>query len=547
MSKDIFSKINLKDYNNVLERILENKNFSEDVKNLLLSMFYKIENAYEDYITVKTNVCTKKEFLKKIIRIIDEKCHSIEFIRNIDKKVYTLNRESGAIKVLQNENVLLEAIIELSQNEIAFDKKYELIEAPLKEMLIQGNRMNQVETIRDFNGWSWDTPLKDMDNINYNTIFQILLILYKNEFMDEILDDIKESDDEEYIPNNEILRSKYNNSFGLTVSETKDEEDIDYIEIMQTKLKEEFGEELYLEFWKIFIENIIVIYANKNPKYKETIIKKYLEEKEKLEKMQNNKIFLEDISLKKKNINKEIKKIDKLLNDQFALRKEYEERNKKLENKDKIFSVSHLGIMLEKQRTGLLEEIKKLNKLIEPKEFLAKKEKVLKAIQFYEDLKLDKEKQNKAKNEREKLAELKKVFLKCFKIRIENATKREEIEKLIYELRYFKLLPEKMQETKIYELELEETENLIIEKACEMKILTKFSENENINNEILKNIFESRIMKLQNIIIVLKYEEGILLVEMYDGNIHDKTVQIEIKEETELIVKLKKKIKLWIR
>ena len=54
MAKDIFSKINLKDYNNVLEKILENKNFSEDVKNLLLSMFYKIENAYEEYITVKT-------------------------------------------------------------------------------------------------------------------------------------------------------------------------------------------------------------------------------------------------------------------------------------------------------------------------------------------------------------------------------------------------------------------------------------------------------------------------------------------------------------
>ena len=547
MSKDIFSKINLKDYNNVLERILENKNFSEDVKNLLLSMFYKIENAYEDYMTVKTNVCTKKEFLKKVIRIIDEKCNSIEFIRNTDKKIYTINKENGAIKVLQNENVLLEAIIELSQKEIEFDEKYELIEKPLKEMLIQGNRMNQVETIRDFNGWSWDTPLKDMENVNYNIIFQILLILYKNEFMDEILDDVKESDDEEYIPNNEILRSKYNNSFGLTVNETKDEEEIDYIEEMQEKLKEEFGEELYLEFWKIFLKNIIVIYANKNLEYKEIVIKNYLAEKDKLEKMQNNKIFLEEISEKKKNINKEIKKIDKLLNDELALRKEYEERNKKLENKDKIFSVSHLGIMLEKQRNELLEKIKKLNKLIEPKEFLIKKEEIVKKINFYEDLKLDKEKQNKVKNEREKLAELKRIFLKCFKVRIEKASKREEIEKLIYELRYFKLLPEKVQETKIYELELEETEKLIIKKACEMKLLTKFSEDENTNNEILRNIFDSRIMKLQNIIIVLRYDEGILLIEMYDGNIHDKTVQIEIKKETELIVKLKKKIKLWIR
>ena len=59
MAKDIFSKINLKDYNNTLETILENKDFSEDVKNLLLSMLYKIENAYQDYINVNVNVCTK--------------------------------------------------------------------------------------------------------------------------------------------------------------------------------------------------------------------------------------------------------------------------------------------------------------------------------------------------------------------------------------------------------------------------------------------------------------------------------------------------------
>ena len=43
----ILAKLNLKmkDYNNELEKILENKFFSYDVKNLLLSMLYKIENA----------------------------------------------------------------------------------------------------------------------------------------------------------------------------------------------------------------------------------------------------------------------------------------------------------------------------------------------------------------------------------------------------------------------------------------------------------------------------------------------------------------------
>ena len=68
--EDIFSKINLKDYNNILENILEQKDFSEDTKNLLLSMLYKIEMAYNDYEKVKQNVETKEEFLTNIILLM---------------------------------------------------------------------------------------------------------------------------------------------------------------------------------------------------------------------------------------------------------------------------------------------------------------------------------------------------------------------------------------------------------------------------------------------------------------------------------------------
>ena len=49
----IFSKLNSNEYNNQLEKILENKTFDESVKNLLLSMLYKIENGYNDYFKVK--------------------------------------------------------------------------------------------------------------------------------------------------------------------------------------------------------------------------------------------------------------------------------------------------------------------------------------------------------------------------------------------------------------------------------------------------------------------------------------------------------------
>ena len=68
----ILSKLNLKlkDYNNQLEKILDNKLFSFDVKNLLLSMLYKVENAYEDYEISKVEVPSKNEYIENLLRII---------------------------------------------------------------------------------------------------------------------------------------------------------------------------------------------------------------------------------------------------------------------------------------------------------------------------------------------------------------------------------------------------------------------------------------------------------------------------------------------
>ena len=97
--EDIFSKISrIGNYNNELEAVLEKKAFSEDVKNLLLSMLYKIENAYADYETVKRNVEKKKEYVKNIIQIIEEQCKEIEFV-----KPYTKECE-----ILQGKNFLVD-------------------------------------------------------------------------------------------------------------------------------------------------------------------------------------------------------------------------------------------------------------------------------------------------------------------------------------------------------------------------------------------------------------------------------------------------------
>ena len=51
-----------------------------------------------------------------------------------------------------------------------------------------GKSLDRVEVLRDFNGWSWNANIKDMENINYNLLYQNIAILQhspiKSEFME---------------------------------------------------------------------------------------------------------------------------------------------------------------------------------------------------------------------------------------------------------------------------------------------------------------------------------------------------------------------------
>ena len=108
----ILSKLNIdiKDYNNELEKILENKLFSYDVKNLLLSMLYKIENAYKDYETVNVEVPSKREYIENLFNIIKEKCLKILLVKagtpeaeDLEKNnlLFKVDRKNGEIVCFQ--------------------------------------------------------------------------------------------------------------------------------------------------------------------------------------------------------------------------------------------------------------------------------------------------------------------------------------------------------------------------------------------------------------------------------------------------------------
>ena len=48
----------------------------------------------------------------------------------------------------------------------------ESIEEALSDMLNIGNNINIVEPLRDFNGFSWNIITKDIEDLNYNLLYQ---------------------------------------------------------------------------------------------------------------------------------------------------------------------------------------------------------------------------------------------------------------------------------------------------------------------------------------------------------------------------------------
>ena len=488
----ILSKLNIRDYNNELEKILENKLFSYDVKNLLLSMLYKIENAYRDYETVKVEVPSKKEFIENILRIIREKALKILLVKpgapeakELEQKnvKYKVDKENGEIVCFQNEFVMLTALLKLDQTNANLEVPYDYLEEPLIELINQGRLDSMLEVIRDFNGWSWDIVTKEIGNISGNLLYQNLLLLNGK--------------------NANIKKSKkmYNTIIKMSIQKyLANKENEDYIQ-----------------------------------KFEE--IKKA--KKERLELFEHKRDLLDKITEEKKDYTKQIEQIDRTLNNNELLKKEYYERNKNLPNKEKIFSVSYLVGILEKERKKLLEGIEECNKIILPKEYVEQKSKLEEETRFLESIQID--------IYRNDIVEICKEFLENVKNIIKgiNEENKNKLITWIYKIRYYRYIP--ISETEsvkdLQELNdlFEEVIKLIIKKLQKFKIWDTFSEDEELNYKILKEIFNTKIIYLQSINIQCRFENKVLIVEYYDDTVIDSSLEVHIDS-----VKIKKKFKLFM-
>ena len=488
----ILSKLNIRDYNNELEKILENKLFSYDVKNLLLSMLYKIENAYRDYETVKVEVPSKKEFIENILRIIREKALKILLVKpgapeakELEQKnvKYKVDKENGEIVCFQNEFVMLTALLKLDQTNANLEIPYDYLEEPLIELINQGRLDSMLEVIRDFNGWSWDIVTKEIGDIKGNFLYQNLLLLNGK--------------------NANIKKSKkmYNTIIKMSIQKyLANKENEDYIQ-----------------------------------KFEEIKMAK----KERLELFEHKRDLLDKITEEKKEYTKQIEQIDRILNNNELLKKEYYERNKNLPNKEKIFSVSYLVGILEKERKKLLEGIEECNKIILPKEYVEQKSKLEEETRFLESIQID--------IYRNDIVEICKEFLENVKNIIKgiNEENKNKLITWIYKIRYYRYIPisetESVRDLQELNNLFEEVIRLIIKKLQKFRIWDTFSENQELNYKILKEIFNTKIIYLQSINIQCRFENKVLIVEYYDDTVIDSSLEVHIDS-----VKIKKKFKLFM-
>ena len=194
---------------------------------------------------------------------------------------------------------------------------------------------------------------------------------------------------------------------------------MDYMELFREKMEEIYSKKVA----KDIIENLEKISILLEVKFDAKSKKEFLAIKSEIEKkigeLEDNKKFVESITLEKKRLTNEIKKIDETINDKNMIQEEYDNRNEKLPLEEKIFSIRILSKIMTEEREEKIEELEKLNELLNPQKFvkhkqeLEKREKVLKILES-----------KNIQSDIEKLKlKLQKIFLQCVENKIEKARK----------------------------------------------------------------------------------------------------------------------------
>lgn len=494
------SKLLQRDYSEELEEICESKRFEREAQNLLLSMLYKVDGAYNDYKTVKREVPSKEEFLEIIIDIVKKYCKEIEIAKpnsELEKELTKsrckiveeepdnkYNKEQKVI-FFPNEKVVLYSIIKAGLDNI--NANLDLKDKAMLGAIQIGRCISSSEVIRDFNGFSWSQIIAEIESLECNAIYTDLIYL---------------------------LGEKYvNNLKSSNIEKLHNVVTTDVLDKMQ---------KLATKFYLDYDENQAKITKENLSKYKE-----------KLEEMEKGQEYIENISKTKKELLSKIKEIDEQLNNPKDLRDAYIKHNKDLPNEKKIFSVSHYEEMIQKQRQDILEEIEEYNKLQNPIEFVKIKQEIIDKINYFEEI------------NNIKIEDLQKTFFEEFSKMLNDINEKDRLIDYIYKIRYLKYLPVSKNKLMKDIVDFKDLEKNTIKKCIDKNIITPISNNPETDYLLLKSIFETKNISIESLSIKLNVQDGKLISEIYDGDILDSKNEVKLPKGSNIHLRKTKKVKIF--
>lgn len=517
--KGFFSKF--KDYNYILDQLLEKKRYEENAKNLLLSMFYKIETSYEDYQRIKMTNVSRNDFLDEIIYNIDEYCNYIYLLDPKKEEIQELKRKHTLALTEEREKkiysyptevALLYGIADIKPKYFFIHGKYNYIKDSFQKILVEGCNLSKTEVIRNFNGWSWDVDGDKNINCISNLIYQELVMIFGSTFIKRWEGD---------------------------ASPKKD-----YILEIKKRLGEGYDEKIMSSFYTALLRLVFAV-SDDRDKYKDfynNLVKRYAE-------MENKSEYILKLTQEKIKISKRVEKIDKILNNQELLIKEYNKRNEKLPEDKRYFNIGSLAQELSKDKESSEKKINSLTEMSKPSNYKLIKEDLKEKINIMCILEKDEI------NIDEYIISFQKEFLKCIDKEIEELTEKEEFVELIYKLRYYKKMRINS-ETKIENIKslnniVEKLMKKLITLACENKVFSVYSKNIDLNYKIISKVIDSQIVNFEGIDISLikQKEDGkeYIAVLIYDNDIIEKKEILPMEyTKKDLSVRLKKQIPLYI-
>ena len=253
----------------------------------------------------------------------------------------------------------------------------------------------------------------------------------------------------------------------------------------------------------------------------------------KIEKYGDTEELIVQTTEQKKQLLKELNKVEQILGQSTKLKAEYERRNEEAPIDQKIFNIKVFKKQLESQKQQVIKEIEKCNFLLNPSNYLEEKNKLIEKKQQLELANLTEQQIEKI------LIEFITEILKCFKIIIKNA-KDEEITKLIYQFRYFMLLPfnleKSVKDIKSLQKLILDIEKKLVQKAIKQKVIA------DVPLEIMRHIFETRIIILEELYYKITAKDEKYYVQIFDENISEEKFEITPIEKT----RINKKIKIFI-